>query len=332
MHVSADIEVNPFENVNQYVLDIKNQTSSSAASVLIIQNGAIVNEWYSGRHDGSEHSRVVDANSRFNVASVRKTYLGFAISLALYERRIESLDDAAGKYLDDLDDELTGDVTIRHLLTHTHGLSSAGTNMFPAGSDWKYNNAGVNLLIRMVQNVFDQPLAKVIEERLLMPYGLSETGWRKDKSDHLVWLNEAYLGEQGDEANLFVSTRDLGFWGYIHLTKGFYRGRQILPRQVFEQAAKIITPPSLDQRLPRNGFFWQVQDSEARAASELGEQLPEGSYQSLGFYGNALLIIPAYNVAAVRMLNQTTSNPPGYDYLEDIRTFGDRVLACIKKV
>ncbi len=144
---------------------------------------------------------------------------------------------------------------------------------------------------KIVQKVFHQPLAMVIEEKILKPYGFTETGWRKENSENLVWLDETYVGEQGGEANLFVSTRELAFWGYLHLTKGYYQGKQILPKPIFEQAVTIITPSALDDTLPRNGFFWWVQD-KPRATSELGGQLPKGTYQSLGIYGNALLVIP----------------------------------------
>ncbi len=328
MDFEVAIKENNFERLNQYIFETQNLISASAASVLIIQNGIIVHEWYSGRHENKEDSRKVDVKSQFNIGSIRKTYLGFAISLALFESRIKSLDDSVTDYLDDLDDGVIAGTTIRHLLTHTHGLYSPFKRMLPAGTDWKYNNAGVNLLIKIVQTVFDQPLAKVIEEKVFMPYGLTQTGWRKTNSEDLVWVNESYAGEQGGEANLFVSTRELGFWGYLHLTKGYYQGKQILPKSIFEDAIKIITPSTLDESLPRNGFFWWVQD-RPRANSELGGQLPKESFQSLGIFGNALLVIPKYNLVAVRMLNQTERNPAGYDYLKDIQTFGNIVSECI---
>ncbi|MFD2614994.1 serine hydrolase [Paenibacillus gansuensis] len=183
------------------------------------------------------------------------------------------------------------------------------------------------MLIKIIHKVFLQPLAVVIKERVLEPYQLLETGWRKDNHESLVWVNDSCAGEQGEEANLFVSTRDLGFWGYLHLTKGNYEGKQILPTSIFEETIKIATPATLDDDLPRNGFFWWVQD-RPQASSELGGRLPKGSFQSLGFYGNAVLVIPEYNVVAVRMLNQLNRNPAGYDYLQDIQTFGNMVCDC----
>ena len=41
----------------------------------------------------------------------------------------------------------------------------------------------------------------------------------------------------------------------------------------------------------------------------------------------ALLVIPEENVVAVRMFNRYGSSD-GYDYLNDIRSFGDTVYKC----
>ncbi|WP_338551458.1 serine hydrolase domain-containing protein [Paenibacillus sp. KS-LC4] len=319
---------NAFSELNHFVEGIRNQISASASSVLVMQNNQIVNEFYSGNHNQSPNSRLIDEKSQFNVASIRKTYLGLTISLALYEGKIRSINDYVIDYLDDLNENVLGDTTIQHLLTHTHGLQDQNVRLFPSGTDWKYNNTGVNLLIRIVQKVFDQPLAQVLRERLFVPYGFMNTDWRKEKNDKLVWVDESYMCDQGSEANLFVSTRDLANWGSLHLNKGKHMGQQIIPRVVFEQAVSIVTPSQFDETLPRNGFFWWVKD-KSRPLSEIGNDLPEGSYQSLGLYGNAVLVIPEYNVVAVRMLNQLEANPPEYNYINDIQEFGNMVLKCI---
>jgi CubicO group peptidase (beta-lactamase class C family) len=167
-----------------------------------------------------------------------------------------------------------------------------------------------------------------MDKRVFIPGGLRETGWRKLENEKLIWLNETYAGDQGGEANLFVSTRELAYWGYLHLTKGTLKGKQIIPSEIFKQAISIVTPPNLDECLPRQGFFWWIQD-QPRPISELGNDLPKGTFQSLGFYGNACLVIPECKAVVVRMLNQTESNPEGYDYLEDIKTFGNIAYSCI---
>lgn len=65
-----------------------------------------------------------------------------------------------------------------------------------------------------------------------------------------------------------------------------------------------------------------------RSISGIGSTLPSGTYQILGITGCACLVIPDHKIVAVRMYNHAEPNSPGYYYLEDIRSFGDQVLAC----
>ncbi len=318
-----------FAALADYMANVKAATRSSAASLFVIHRGEVALEWYAGTHSSRTGSRSVDAASQFNVASVRKTYLGLAVSLAIHERRIASVDVPVTKYLPDCDEAVLRGTTLRHLLTHTHGLDGNLRRLFPAGTDWRYNNAGVNLLIRIVNEAFGEPLADVMHRRVFEPYGLTETGWRKLENDRLVWMDEVYAGESGGEANLFVSARDMARWGRLHLTSGEWKGEQPIASEVFDRAVTIATPEELGDGLPRNGFFWWVQD-RPRGSSELGSDLPLGAYQSLGVYGNAVLVIPESNTVVVRMLNQTESNLPGYDYLADIQAFGNLAYACAR--
>lgn len=129
---------NHFDCLNQYIFEIQNLISASAASVLIIQNGVIINEWYSGSHDRTAHRRKVDAKSQFNIASIRKTYLGFAISLALFEGRIKNLNEYVSNYLDDVDENVIAGTTIRHLLTQpTYQDSSKSVRPSLSASHWR---------------------------------------------------------------------------------------------------------------------------------------------------------------------------------------------------
>ncbi|WP_036666711.1 serine hydrolase domain-containing protein [Paenibacillus sp. UNC217MF] len=327
-----------FAALNEYVERIQHQISATAAATYILHEQEVVNEWYSGTHDRAGQ-RIVDAASRFNVASVRKTYLGFVVSLALYEGKIRSLDDSITDYIDDdyldITDQqmaaMLSGTTIRHLLTHTHGLHHSNRRLFSAGTDWAYNNMGVNILIKLMEKLYEKPFVHVLEETVFHPCGFTETGWSKERDDNLVWLHEEYTDDQGNDGDLFVSARELARWGQLHLDKGMYEGTRIIPTEVFELATSICTPPQLETHLPRNGFFWFVQDIP-RAASELGDQLPGGSFQSLGITGCACLVIPKYQTVAVRMYNQQGGNPASYDYLEDIKTFGNMVCNMIEKM
>lgn len=317
-------------DLTRHITEIQNTISATAAATYIIHNDRIIHESYSGTHDSSTDSRPVDPQSRFNVGSIRKTFLGFAVGLALYEGKINSIDSFVTEYLPHLNRDLLKSTTIRHLLTHTHGLSSLQSRSFAPGTDWKYNNVGVNILIETIEKVYALPLSQLLEERVFSPMEFKETGWENKQQANLVWLGENHKGCRGDEANLFISARELALWGCLHLNKGNVSGRQMFPVSLFEQLTSVLTPHMLEHKLPRNGFFWFVQD-DPRALSELGEDLPIGSFQTLGITGCACLVIPEYQTVAVRMYNQQGANPPGYDYLKDIRTFGNLVHVCIKQ-
>lgn len=76
--------------------------------------------------------------------------------------------------------------------------------------------------------------------------------------------------------------------------------------------------------LPTQGFFWWGQGDMNSPLSEIGERVPRGACQVLGFTGCACMVIPALHVVAVRMLNYTGQNQyPEFDYLTDIRQIGN---------
>jgi hypothetical protein len=61
---------------------------------------------------------------------------------------------------------------------------------------------------------------------------------------------------------------------------------------------------------------------------ELEEDVPKSAYQILGASGCTCLVIPEYDAVAVRMYNKV-GNPPGYDYLRDIKNFGNLVSSLL---
>lgn len=324
------LTTNRYQSLNAYVRDIQQQIGATAAAVYVIQNDAVVNEWYSGKHDAAETSRAVDAFTRFNVGSARKTYLALAISLLMKQGHITSMDDEIASYLAEYKEMARG-VTLRHLLTHTHGLTSKQGKLaseFAAGEDWAYRNTGIALLFELVQRQTGHSLSEWMRRQVFEPYDLNETGWEIANHEHLIynyygradnWVGPNDSGA-GDQSNLFVSTRDFAKWGYIHLRQGSTCGEQHVPQAVFARVVRCATPSSVPADRPRNGFIWWLQHDTP--LNHLGERLPQDSYMILGITGCACLILPSYDAVVVRMYNQLSPSE-GYDYLSDIRTFGN---------
>ncbi|MFB9324809.1 serine hydrolase domain-containing protein [Paenibacillus aurantiacus] len=319
-----------FRRLNDYARQVQADIGATAAAVYIIQRGRVVNEWYAGTHDESPNSRRVDAKSQFNVASVRKTYLALAISLLIEHGAIRDIDDEIGAYLPEYASAAKG-VTLRHLLTHSHGLNEAEGRLireFPAGEGWAYRNIGITMLIRLVHALSGLHLSAFMQKHVFDRYGLRETGWRTAPEADLIYNYyrdpDTWVGpndrDTGEQSNLFVSARDLAKWGYLHLKAGWFNGEQQIPGAVFERVVMPITPSSVPPGEPRHGFIWWLPSNSP--LGQIGKLLPASSYQMLGITGCACLVVPDYDAIVVRMYNQL-SNPHGYDYLRDIREFGN---------
>lgn len=329
-----------FSSVLNHVQNTFNQVLCSGASVFIIHNDTIVLEDYIGKQSNNSGARIVNEETQFHVASVRKSYIGFAVAYALYNNDIEHIDDLVLKYLPKLDETIWKKTTIRHLLTHTHGLNQMEETIFrehPPGQSWTYRQVGIDALTKIVKMTTKKSVSEIIHEHVFSPLGFSESNWYAHKHNKLADVILPEAGDEnwqpsesteGDKANMYVSTRELAYWGYLHLKQGKIDEKQIIPKEITQMATSLQSPVLKNKDLPQNGFLWFVKDYPAKK-TEIGASIPKGSYQILGYTGVTLLVIPDENLVAVRMFNSFGS-PEGYDYLSDVRSFGDTVMNCLQ--
>lgn len=328
---------NHLQPLFSYVESIQKQISASAAAVYVIQHDKIIGEWYSGVHSFLSEQNVQE-NSRFNVYSTRKCYIGLATAIAIYEGKIKDIDDQVLDYLDEETGLLEG-TTIRHLVTHTHGLDIEDGKLvrhFSPGEGWDYNNAGLSLLYKIILQTTGCTVNEILQENVFKPLQLQETGWESTEQPNLVCdvfepTNEAKLrldDNTGFERNLYVSARELAHFGYLHLKRGEIGGKQMVPSVLLDMTTAVQTPEAI-QNTPQNGYFW-FRNVNNFSQSEIGGEVPKGAYQILGASGCTVLVIPEYEAVAVRMYNKR-GNPPGYDYLQDIQQFGNLVSSLLQK-
>ncbi|MGP1908427.1 serine hydrolase domain-containing protein [Metabacillus sp. JX24] len=331
-----------FNPLLKHLTQTFNKVICSGGAVFVIQNDSVVLEEYIGKQSNKPDARNIQRDTQFHVASVRKSYIGFAVAYAVHTGCIHSIDDLAIIYLPELDENVWKDTTIRHLLTHTHGLSEkegAVYREYEAGENWTYRQVGVNTLTQIVKRTTGQTISEIVHGQVFTPLGFSESDWYAERNEKLVdvilrseqdssWRTSK--STEGDKMNMYVSARELALWGYLHLKEGRVNGEQIIPKEVIQLATSLQSPADLNYDSPQNGFLWFVNNLPTKK-SEIGERVPSGSYQILGYTGVTLLVIPEENIVAVRMFNSFGS-PEGYDYLEDVRSFGDTVMRCLGKV
>lgn len=192
----------------------------AGAAALIVRNGEVAWSGAFGMAD-REAGRPMRTDDMFRVASMTKAVTSTAV-LILYEEGHFLLDDPIGRYLPEFDRpmQIVSDdgeslvpanrrITIRHLLTHTSGLSygfmndalapyyaSAGVSdgvgdngitsaenvrrlagaplLFEPGTAWHYG-LSVDVLGRLVEVVSGQVLEDFLSERLFEPLGMADT-------------------------------------------------------------------------------------------------------------------------------------------------------------
>ena len=197
-----------------------------------------------------------------------------------------------------------------------------------------------DLIAKIVMQATGKTVANIIQERVFDKMGLTHTEWITQGKETLVCdINspDSYPtlrldSNIGDERNLYVSARELAFWGNLHLNKGIFNGIRILPKEVIELSTSIQSPDSLPNNLPGFGCFWWVKNERGYInweKNELGNDLPSGSYQILGASSCSCTVIPQYNAVVVRMYNSLYDNEK-YDYVKDIQSFGNFVISTLK--
>ncbi|MFV8827809.1 serine hydrolase domain-containing protein [Alkalihalobacterium sp. APHAB7] len=327
-----------FTPVLKHIEKTQKAVNWSGSACIVISKDKIVTEQYWGNHSIGPLARPIQADSQFHVASVRKSYIGFAVAYAVYNGYIHSMDDLVTIYLSDHDRNVLEGTTIRLLLTHTHGLHMKDGTLFrefPAGTSWAYRMVSIDLLAAVIKVTTGKTIAEILQKEVFKRVDFHETGWYVKSNEKLVdvirepndrnWVTSE--STEGDKMNMYVSTRELAYWGYLHLKQGEINGEQKVVKEIIELATALQSPRLVDRDLPQNGFLWFVKDLPA-LQSELGPLIPKGAYQILGYTNVALLVIPKHDIVVVRMLNSFGS-PKGYDYLADIRSFGDTVMRCL---
>lgn len=143
-------------------------------------------------------SRVAATSAtNYRLASMTKQFTSAAILLLEEDGRL-SIDDPVRRWLPTLPDAADG-IAIRHLLTHTSGLTDYedvipdGTSAqlhdadvlrlletenrryFPPGMKYRYSNSGYALLALIAEGASGEGYATYLRERIFLPLGMQNT-------------------------------------------------------------------------------------------------------------------------------------------------------------
>ena len=190
------------------------KTNGPGAAVLVARDGKILFEKAYGLADIENHVPVT-AETKFRIGSISKQFTAAAI-LKLQEQGKLSVEDKLTKYYPDY--PRGGEVTLRHLLTHTSGIHSYTDKPgfmdsvtkpiksdalvksfendpfdFDPGQKWSYCNSGFFLLGCIVEKVSGESYEEFMRKTFFEPLGMRNTGVHHSDAE----LKNVALGYDG---------------------------------------------------------------------------------------------------------------------------------------
>ncbi|HEX8170250.1 MAG TPA: exo-beta-N-acetylmuramidase NamZ domain-containing protein [Thermoanaerobaculia bacterium] len=284
--------------------------------VLWVEHDGHVYERAYGRRALVPRAEAMTRDTIFDLASLTKVVATApSIWLLIAEQKL-ALDAPAKRYLQEL---ASGDITIRHLLTHTSGLrpdldldepwSGYDEGIRRAllerprhtpGAVFVYSDINYLLLGEIVRRISGQPLDVFAKRRIFEPLGMRDTRFRPTQNDPRIAPTEAGLrgvvhdptarrmGGVAGHAGLFSTAADIAKFARAVMRGGFF------PRAMTE----VQSPPGV--AVHRAGGF----DIDSNYSRPRGDLFPQGSYGHTGFTGGFLWIDPSSHTFYVFLSNR----------------------------
>ncbi len=149
------------------------------------------------------------------------------------------------------------------------------------GARWAYSTADSQVLAEIVRRATGEGLRAYAEKRLFGPLGIREVYWSTD-------ARGTELGGFG----LSLRPRDLARFGYLYLSRGRWKGAQLVPEAWVAEATRVHVPG-------------------AKANAGYGYQcwIPSfGGFSLQGYLGQYLYVLPDRDLIVV-----FTANLPQFD-------------------
>jgi len=297
---------------------------------LVIRNDKIVCEWY---------APGVSAEDRQGTASLAKALVGgLSLGVAINDGLI-GLDDLASTYIPQWkDDPRKSKITVRHLGSHTSGLSDSTTSgvrhedqpgwmgdfwkrlappndpftiardktpmLFEPGDAFQYSNPGIGMLTYCVTAAIKETphrdIRTLFRDRVMRPIGVRDAEWSIGYGKTFTVEGLPLVGAWGGGS---FTPRSVARLGRLVLREGDWDGKRILSREAVRQ---IIH----DAALPGHGSMGWWTNNGRRY-----EWLPQDAVWGAGAGDQVLLVVPSLKLIMVRN-GETLATPEELRHLQ----------------
>lgn len=332
----------------------------AGAVTLVISPDAVLHLGAVGKADLASN-RAMTPDAIFWIASMSKPITATAILMLQDQGRL-SVDDPVAKYIPELAKVATadgkpGNLTLKHLLTHTSGLAESTKEerdsakslaelvpgvasrplQFAPGSQWAYCQSGMNTLGRIVEVVSGETFPAFLQQHLFTPLGMVDTTFYPDPNQiarlatpyrrdgealvaaKVPWdFDPTNIGHYpAANGGLYSTAGDYGRFCRMLLNDGRLDGHTYLSPAAVRQMRTVASGEVKTGFTEGNG--WGLGVCVVREPQGVSAPLSAGSFGHGGAYGTQAWIDPVQRVAYILMVSR--SNFPNSDNSEVRKVF-----------
>jgi beta-N-acetylhexosaminidase len=304
------------------------------AVVAVGRHGTLAHLRAYGRLSYEPGSPPTRTDTIFDLASLTKVVVTTTAAMMLVDAGELELDSAVQAYLPGFRGEGRGEVTIRHLLTHSSGLDwwaplymelrgrqayleriQQMPLVYAPGSRSLYSDLGFFLLGEVIRRAAGEELDVLARLKILDPLGMEDTGYcpgeelrtRIAPTERDPWRGRLLRGEVHDEnafalggvaphAGLFGTAPDLARFAQMLLNGGVYAHARIVRRETLDLfTARAGVPDST------RALGWDTPSDEGSSAGDL---FSRRSFGHVGFTGTSLWIDPERDLFLILLTNR----------------------------
>ncbi len=329
---------------------------------LVARHGQLASLAAVGYQD-RESKTPMRTDTIFQIMSMSKPITGVGIMI-LVDDGLLALSDSVAKHLPEYRGKK---FTIRDLMTHTSGMPGGSPEALAGprgnwdhtlaevvaieaqmqlagdpGLKWRYSNAGIATLGRIIEVVSGQPFQKFMQERIFTPLGMKDTHYFLPP-EKMSRLAAVYTDDHGTlqrssadrflegskyaapEGGIYSIATDLASFYQMMLNRGVLNGRRILSRAAVEVMTENHTGDIPGGFAPGVGYglTWSVVREPAGMfrLNSIGTYGHGGAYRTYGW------IDPGKDMLGVILLQRTNN---GGDVADEINAFMALAAAAIE--
>ena len=279
-------------------------TRHKTKAFLVIKEGKIIFEKY---YEPFTSDYITGA------FSMSKSIISLLVGIAIDQGSIESVDQPVGDFIPRFSDGRLGEITIRHLLEMSSGLSWKdsywnpfsitarayyGNNLSELAVDqevvrdpgkyFDYKNGNTQLLAMVVEKAAGLSVSAYASVKLWKPMGAGNDAYWS--LDDVNGIEKAFCGFN-------ANARDFARFGKLILDKGLWNGKRLISEDYLNNALKPADHLTDRHDSPVHYYGWQWWIHQHN-----GEKV----YSMRGLKGQYVFIIPGKDVVIVRLGEKTS--------------------------